>query len=112
MWWSEYWLAPWMFFGPMMMFLLMVMCMVGIFFMMRMGTMYRSSAGPIGPRFPLTRQPADRPAAFEEYRAETLRRLDQEQKEFETFIGHLRMAKDKAEFDQFMTERRTRPSQA
>ena len=74
--------------------------------------MHRSSAGPIGPRFPLTRQPADCPAAFEGYREETLRRLDQEQKEFETFMGHLRMAKDKAEFDQFMAERRTRPSQA
>jgi len=56
-------------------------------------------------------QPVDRPGAFEEYRAETLRRLDQEQKEFEAFVGHLRSAKDKAEFDQLMAERRARALQ-
>jgi hypothetical protein len=44
---------------------------------------------------------------FDEYRAETLRRLEQEQHDFQDFLGRLRMAKDKAEFDQFMTERRS-----
>lgn len=48
--------------------------------------------------------------AFDEYRAETLRRLEEEQKEFAEFLERLRFAKDKAEFDQFMTERRNRPS--
>ena len=38
--------------------------------------------------------------AFDEYRAETLRRLEEEQKEFFDFLGRLRQAKDKAEFDQ------------
>ena len=47
--------------------------------------------------------------AFDEYRADTLRRLEEEQKEFRTFLDRLRMAKDKAEFDQFMAERRNRP---
>jgi hypothetical protein len=47
--------------------------------------------------------------AFDEYRAETLRRLEDEQKEFAAFLDRLRFAKDKAEFDQFMTERRNRP---
>jgi hypothetical protein len=46
--------------------------------------------------------------AFDEYRAETLRRLEEEADEFREFLGRLRMAKDKAEFDQFMAERRTR----
>ena len=46
--------------------------------------------------------------AFDEYRTETLRKLEQEQKEFHDFLGKLRMAKDKAEFDQFMSERSTR----
>jgi hypothetical protein len=46
--------------------------------------------------------------AFDEYRQETLRRLEEEQQEFEEFLTRLRMAKDKAEFDQFMAERRTR----
>ncbi len=48
-------------------------------------------------------------AAFDDYRAETLRRLEEEQHEFKDFLGRLRMAKDRAEFDQFMTERRQRP---
>ena len=47
--------------------------------------------------------------AFDEYRAETLRRLEDEQKEFGAFLDRLRVAKDKAEFDQFMAERRNRP---
>ena len=48
-------------------------------------------------------------AAFDEYREETLRRLEDEQREFKDFLGRLRVAKDRAEFDQFMTERRNRP---
>ena len=47
--------------------------------------------------------------AFDEYRAETLRRLEEEQREFRDFLDRLRHAKDKAEFDQFMAERRNRP---
>jgi hypothetical protein len=48
-------------------------------------------------------------AAFDEYKAETLRRLEEEQGEFASFLDRLRFAKDKAEFDQFMAERRPRP---
>ncbi|HEX5420383.1 MAG TPA: DUF2852 domain-containing protein [Gammaproteobacteria bacterium] len=44
--------------------------------------------------------------AFDEYRDETLRRLEEEQREFKDFLERLRHAKDKAEFDQFMSERR------
>jgi len=44
--------------------------------------------------------------AFDEYRTETLRRLEDEQREFMEFLDRLRHAKDKAEFDQFMAERR------
>lgn len=50
--------------------------------------------------------------AFDEYRTETLRRLEEEQREFQDFLRRLRMAKDKAEFDQFMAERRNRPGDA
>jgi hypothetical protein len=52
--------------------------------------------------------------AFDEYRTETLRRLEDEQREFQDFLRRLRQAKDKAEFDQFMAEQRdrTRPSSA
>ena len=44
--------------------------------------------------------------AFDEYREDTLRRLEDEQGAFESFLGNLRRAKDRAEFDQFMEERR------
>ncbi len=47
--------------------------------------------------------------AFDEYRSETLRRLEEEQREFKEFLQRLRFAKDRAEFDQFMNERRSRP---
>ncbi|WP_421699650.1 DUF2852 domain-containing protein [Ancylobacter sp.] len=48
--------------------------------------------------------------AFDEYRQETLRRLEEEQKDFRSFLDRLRQAKDKAEFDQFMADRRNRPA--
>ncbi len=44
--------------------------------------------------------------AFDEYREQTLKRLEEEQHEFHDFLGRLRAAKDRAEFDAFMTERR------
>jgi len=48
--------------------------------------------------------------AFDEYRTETLKRMEDEQREFRRdFLARLRQAKDKAEFDQFMMERRNRP---
>jgi Protein of unknown function (DUF2852) len=48
--------------------------------------------------------------AFDEYRAETVRRLEDEQREFREFLERLRFARDRAEFDQFMAERRNRPT--
>ena len=44
-------------------------------------------------------------SAFDSYKAETLRRLQDEQDAFEEFLKRLREAKDKAEFDQFMEDR-------
>jgi hypothetical protein len=48
--------------------------------------------------------------AFDEYKADTLQRLEEEQREFREFLARLRFAKDRAEFDQFMAERRNRPA--
>jgi hypothetical protein len=48
--------------------------------------------------------------AFDDYRAETIRRLEDEQREFLDFLQRLRRAKDKEEFDQFLAERRQRPA--
>ncbi|HMN51981.1 MAG TPA: DUF2852 domain-containing protein [Xanthobacteraceae bacterium] len=46
--------------------------------------------------------------AFDEYRSDTLKRLEEEQREFQDFLDRLRFAKDKTEFDQFMAERKNR----
>jgi Protein of unknown function (DUF2852) len=57
-------------------------------------------------------QPSSGNRAFDEYRTETLKRLEDEQREFKDFLERLRFAKDRAEFDQFVNERRNRPPQA
>jgi hypothetical protein len=48
--------------------------------------------------------------AFDDYRADTLRRLEEEQRAFAEFLDRLRFAKDKSEFDAFLAERRERPA--
>lgn len=45
--------------------------------------------------------------AFDSYKADMLKRLEDEQHAFEEFLDRLRKAKDKSEFDQFMDERAT-----
>ena len=44
-------------------------------------------------------------AVFDEYREDTLKRLEEESREFGSFVDRLRRAKDKEEFDRFMAER-------
>jgi hypothetical protein len=48
--------------------------------------------------------------AFDEYRADALRKLEEEAHEFRAFLERLRMAKDRAEFDDYMKERKSRPT--
>src|SRR5262245_43740322 len=48
--------------------------------------------------------------AFDEYRADALRRLEEEASEFRASRGRLRGARDRAEFDEYWRERRTRPA--
>ena len=43
--------------------------------------------------------------AFDDYKAEALRRLEEEQEAFEAFLQRLRSSKDKSEFDSFMEDR-------
>lgn len=131
MWWNhyswsgEYWPMPWMFFGPVMMIVFFLACAAVVFFVLRGAMFHRGHAGPagmmsccetgLGPSLQrATAQDADTlrskgSPAFDEYRAQTLRRLELEQDEFQEFVDHLRMAKDKAEFDQFIAERRGPP---
>jgi hypothetical protein len=59
---------------------------------------------------PWSYAPSSGNRAFDDYRADTFRRLEEEQREFREFLERLRLAKDKTEFDQFMAERRNRPT--
>lgn len=49
--------------------------------------------------------------AFDAYRDETLKRLEDEHREFLDFLAKLREAKDKAEFDQFIQQRDQKPAE-
>jgi hypothetical protein len=73
----------------------------------------RLELGPLavqgGPHAGESRSSARAHGACDDYRAETLRRLEEEQREFKEFLQRLRFAKDRAEFDQFMNERRNQP---
>jgi hypothetical protein len=53
-----------------------------------------------------TQPPTSGNRAFDAYRAETLKRLEEEQRSFREYLERLRQAKDRAEFEQFMQERR------
>ena len=44
-------------------------------------------------------------AAFDEHRADTIKKLEDEQRAFTGFIADLKKAKDRSEFDQFMAKR-------
>ena len=50
-------------------------------------------------------------ASFDAYKSDTLQRLEEEQDKFENFLGRLRAAKDKAEFDDFLDRRAQRISE-
>lgn len=54
------------------------------------------------------RSPSSGNSAFDEYKAETLKRLEEEQLAFHDFLDRLRKSKDRQEFDQFMADRRKR----
>jgi len=46
--------------------------------------------------------------AFQAYKAETMRRLEEESAEFSAYLARLKHADDRVEFEQFMAERRAR----
>ena len=47
--------------------------------------------------------------AFDDYRDQTMRKLEDDAREFRTFMDRLRQAKDKEEFDRFMSQRGAAP---
>ena len=77
----------------------------------RMQRMQERAAQWCGPRSSGRASASSGNHAFDEYRDETLRRLEEEERQFREFLDRLRHAKDKAEFDQFMAEMRRRPPQ-
>jgi hypothetical protein len=66
---------------------------------------WNAGAGPFGFAWRRGGRPSGN-RAFDDYREETLRRLEDEQREFAEYLERLRQARDKSEFDQFMAERR------
>jgi hypothetical protein len=70
----------------------------------------KSRIGGGGPGGNSWRGPSSGNAAFDEYRNDTIKRLEEEQREFRDFLERLRFAKDKTEFDAFMAERKNRAS--
>jgi hypothetical protein len=98
-----------------MMLLFMVACLAMMFFMMRRhlqpnghgsAAFSDSRLGPWRNAGSTDTENRQTTAAFEEYREETLRRLEGEQTAFKSFLDQLRLAKDRAEFEQFMTQRK------
>jgi hypothetical protein len=59
---------------------------------------------------PRTRYAASGNTAFDDYRTERLRELDEDRGKFGEFLERLRKSKDKVDFDRFVAERRQRPS--
>jgi len=51
---------------------------------------------------------ANESTAFQDYKAETMRRLEAESAEFSAYLARLKHAADRVEFEQFMAERRAR----
>ena len=51
-------------------------------------------------------------SAFDSYKTDMLKRLEDEQQAFESFLQRLREAKDKQEFDRFMDERAAKAAEA
>jgi len=74
----------------------------------RMGEKWESKMGKWGMQAKAYPPTGNR--AFDEYREETLRRLEDEAREFRDFLERLRLAKDRAEFEQFMADRGKRPA--
>lgn len=73
-----------------------------LFYMIWSKRMFGFSTRSDAPRY---HAPMTGNAAFDAYREQTLKRLEDEHREFMDFLAKLREAKDKAEFDQFMEKR-------
>ena len=121
------WWTPLGFFGPLTIIFFVLICIAAMSVIMRMmhrrdgrsvwGSMMSCCGGAHAQTHIAVPDRAIWPgstpnSAFQEYAAETLRRLEQDQGEFQEFLDRLRKAKDQAEFDKIMTERRAKAVEA
>lgn len=74
-----------------------------LFYMIWSNRMSRSFFGCTGSKRKM--HSATGNAAFDTYKQDTLNRLEEEQSSFQSFLQRLRDAKDKSEFDEFMSNR-------
>ena len=78
------------------------------------GTWFNLGAGPSGAVHGggghASRMSPSGNQAFDAYRADAISQLEEEGREFQSFLERLRQARDKAEFDAFMADRRGRPA--
>lgn len=74
-----------------------------LFYMIWSNRMSRSFFGCCNAR--KRRHPMTGNTAFDAYKEDTLKRLEDEQSAFQSFLQRLREAKDKTEFDDFMNDR-------
>jgi hypothetical protein len=114
--WDGYTPMHWTFFGPFMMVLFAAAFAAALFFVYCQRMRHRPVATGWGMQCCGSGRleaddrvkydaPSASHSAFDEYREATLQRLEHEQRDFQDFVGRLRAAKDKAEFDQFMADR-------
>ena len=78
-----------------------------VFFAAPIGLMSRFGRKPCNAT-PAPRHQANESAAFQDYKAATMRRLEAESAEFSAYLARLKHAADRVEFEQFMAERRAR----
>ncbi|PTX55955.1 uncharacterized protein DUF2852 [Litoreibacter ponti] len=76
-----------------------------LFYMIWSNRMFNSSCRPAAMRRNRHAFATSGNSAFDAYKADMLKRLEDEQAAFESFLERLREAKDKSEFDTFMEER-------
>ncbi|MFT4962703.1 MAG: hypothetical protein ACI92Z_003803 [Paracoccaceae bacterium] len=76
-----------------------------LFYMIWSKRMFNKSCNRRTSRHNFPRTSGTGNSAFDAYKTDTLRRLEEEQTNFEDFLRRLRESKDKAEFDQFMDDR-------
>ena len=76
-----------------------------LFYMIWSNRMFSKSHSCSSAKSSYRRDASSGNTAFDAYKADTLRRLEEEQLQFEAFMDRLRAAKDQSEFDQFMKDR-------